>query len=71
MTRLARMQRLMIVGSRGPVEINPRDLMGKESSITGVALGMLCLLECLGRGRGRGLGRGLGLAGPGMTSVTR
>ncbi|XP_032073990.1 quinone oxidoreductase isoform X1 [Thamnophis elegans] len=30
--------RVMIVGSRGPIEINPRDTMGKESSIIGIAL---------------------------------
>ncbi|KFU87311.1 Quinone oxidoreductase, partial [Chaetura pelagica] len=30
--------RVMVVGSRGPIEINPRDTMSKESSITGVSL---------------------------------
>uniref|UniRef100_A0A3P8WMY4 Crystallin, zeta (quinone reductase) n=2 Tax=Cynoglossus semilaevis TaxID=244447 RepID=A0A3P8WMY4_CYNSE len=30
--------RVMVVGCRGTVEINPRDTMAKESSITGVAL---------------------------------
>uniref|UniRef100_A0A3Q1IG99 Enoyl reductase (ER) domain-containing protein n=1 Tax=Anabas testudineus TaxID=64144 RepID=A0A3Q1IG99_ANATE len=30
--------RVMIVGCRGPIEINPRDTMFKESSITGVSL---------------------------------
>ncbi|GLD62135.1 quinone oxidoreductase, partial [Lates japonicus] len=30
--------RVMVVGSRGPIEINPRDTMAKESSIMGVAL---------------------------------
>uniref|UniRef100_A0A8D0GV61 Crystallin zeta n=1 Tax=Sphenodon punctatus TaxID=8508 RepID=A0A8D0GV61_SPHPU len=30
--------RVMIVGSRGPIEINPRDTMFKESSIRGVSL---------------------------------
>ncbi|XP_073500008.1 quinone oxidoreductase-like [Phyllobates terribilis] len=30
--------RVMIVGSRGPIEINPRDTMMKASSITGVGL---------------------------------
>lgn len=29
---------LQIVGSRGSVEINPRDMMVKESSVVGVAL---------------------------------
>ncbi|XP_040911804.1 quinone oxidoreductase isoform X2 [Toxotes jaculatrix] len=30
--------RVTVVGSRGPIEINPRDTMAKESSIVGVAL---------------------------------
>ncbi|NWU68893.1 QOR oxidoreductase, partial [Pterocles burchelli] len=30
--------RVMVVGCRGPVEINPRDTMSKESSIIGVSL---------------------------------
>lgn len=30
--------RVIIVGCRGPIEINPRDTMAKESSIIGVAL---------------------------------
>ncbi|XP_006775970.1 PREDICTED: quinone oxidoreductase [Myotis davidii] len=30
--------RVIIVGSRGPIEINPRDTMAKEASIIGVAL---------------------------------
>ncbi|XP_044296836.1 quinone oxidoreductase [Varanus komodoensis] len=30
--------RVMIVGSRGPIEINPRDIMQKESSIRGLSL---------------------------------
>ncbi|XP_007947815.1 quinone oxidoreductase [Orycteropus afer afer] len=30
--------RVIIVGSRGPIEINPRDTMAKESSIIGVSL---------------------------------
>ncbi|KAB0401586.1 hypothetical protein E2I00_008810, partial [Balaenoptera physalus] len=30
--------RVIVVGSRGPIEINPRDTMAKESSIIGVAL---------------------------------
>ncbi|XP_028987338.1 zeta-crystallin-like [Betta splendens] len=30
--------RVMVVGCRGPIEINPRDTMVKESSITGVSL---------------------------------
>ncbi|NXJ91570.1 QOR oxidoreductase, partial [Corythaixoides concolor] len=35
---LARAGRVMVVGCRGPVEINPRDTMNKESSIIGVSL---------------------------------
>uniref|UniRef100_A0A2D4NBR4 Enoyl reductase (ER) domain-containing protein n=2 Tax=Micrurus spixii TaxID=129469 RepID=A0A2D4NBR4_9SAUR len=35
---LARGGRVMIVGSRGPIEINPRDIMGNESSIIGITL---------------------------------
>ncbi|NXP47399.1 QOR oxidoreductase, partial [Heliornis fulica] len=35
---LAYAGRVMVVGCRGPVEINPRDTMSKESSITGVSL---------------------------------
>ncbi|XP_046778946.1 quinone oxidoreductase isoform X3 [Gallus gallus] len=30
--------RVMVVGCRGPIEINPRDTMNKESSIRGVSL---------------------------------
>ncbi|MEE6494735.1 hypothetical protein FKM82_001859 [Ascaphus truei] len=30
--------RVIIIGCRGPIEINPRDTMAKESSITGVSL---------------------------------
>nr|XP_056701648.1 quinone oxidoreductase [Euleptes europaea] len=30
--------RVMIVGSRGPIEINPRETMAKESSIRGISL---------------------------------
>ncbi|NWR59970.1 QOR oxidoreductase, partial [Bucorvus abyssinicus] len=35
---LAPAGRVMVVGCRGPVEINPRDTMSKESSIIGVSL---------------------------------
>ncbi|XP_077189444.1 quinone oxidoreductase isoform X2 [Paroedura picta] len=35
---LAKGGRVMIVGSRGPIEINPRDTMAKESSIRGISL---------------------------------
>lgn len=30
--------RVIVVGSRGSIEINPRDTMAKETSIIGVAL---------------------------------
>ena len=39
LTVLAKNGRVGIVGSRGPVEINPRDLMGREAEIFGVMLG--------------------------------
>ncbi|KFZ56496.1 Quinone oxidoreductase, partial [Podiceps cristatus] len=35
---LSRAGRVMVVGCRGPAEINPRDTMSKESSIIGVSL---------------------------------
>jgi NADPH2:quinone reductase len=35
---LAQYGRLVIIGSRGPVEINPRDAMGRDATILGVAL---------------------------------
>lgn len=35
---LSRGGRVIIVGSRGPIEITPRDLMPKESSVIGVSL---------------------------------
>ncbi|XP_070602277.1 quinone oxidoreductase isoform X2 [Erythrolamprus reginae] len=35
---LSRGGRVMIVGSRGPIEINPRDTMANESSIIGISL---------------------------------
>lgn len=35
---LARRGRLVVIGSRGPVEINPRDLMGREALLTGMTL---------------------------------
>ncbi len=38
LTLLAPGGRVVVVGSRGTVEINPRDLMSRESSITGVNL---------------------------------
>ena len=28
----------MVVGSRGPIQVNPRDIMRNESSVTGVML---------------------------------
>ena len=44
--------RVVIVGSRGDVTISPRDIMAKESVVTGVMLfaakpeGLRCLLSC-------------------------
>ena len=38
LTLLARGGRVMIVGSRGPVEINPRDTMSREADVSGVML---------------------------------
>lgn len=37
---LARGGRVTVVGSRGPIEINPRDTMSREASISGVMLGL-------------------------------
>lgn len=39
LTILAPHGRVVIVGSRGPVEINPRDLMQREADVRGVMLG--------------------------------
>jgi NADPH2:quinone reductase len=39
LTILAPRGRVVIIGSRGPVEINPRDLMSREADIRGVMLG--------------------------------
>lgn len=38
LTVLARGGRVVIIGSRGPVEINPRDAMGREAAILGLVL---------------------------------
>jgi NADPH2:quinone reductase len=38
LTLLARGGRVLVVGSRGPVEINPRDTMSREAMISGVML---------------------------------
>ncbi len=38
LTLLAPGGRVVVVGSRGPVEINPRDTMGREASILGMSL---------------------------------
>ena len=38
LTILGRRGRVVIIGSRGPVEINPRDAMGREASILGMVL---------------------------------
>ncbi len=35
---LAPQGRVVVIGSRGPVEVNPRDLMGRDASITGMTL---------------------------------
>jgi NADPH2:quinone reductase len=35
---LARFGRVVVIGSRGPIEINPRDTMGRDASIHGMAL---------------------------------
>jgi NADPH2:quinone reductase len=36
---LARFGRVVVIGSRGPVEINPRDTMGRNADIRGMLLG--------------------------------
>jgi NADPH2:quinone reductase len=38
LTVLAQGGRVVIIGSRGPVEINPRDLMAREASVLGMVL---------------------------------
>lgn len=38
LTALARFGRVVVVGSRGPVEVNPRDLMSRDASIIGMIL---------------------------------
>ena len=38
LTLLAKGGRVVVIGSRGPVEINPRDTMGRDASIHGMAL---------------------------------
>ncbi|MGC4119213.1 MAG: NADPH:quinone reductase [Myxococcales bacterium] len=38
LTALARFGRVVIVGSRGPVEVNPRELMSRDASIIGMIL---------------------------------
>jgi NADPH2:quinone reductase len=35
---LAKFGRVVVIGSRGPVEVNPRDTMGRDASIHGMAL---------------------------------
>lgn len=39
LTLLAKRGRVVVIGSRGPVEINPRDLMGRDADIRGMILG--------------------------------
>ena len=38
LTYLSKYGRVVIVGSRGPVEINPRDVMGRDAAILGMTL---------------------------------
>jgi NADPH:quinone reductase len=38
LTLMSQNGRVIVVGSRGPVEINPRDLMSKELQVSGVML---------------------------------
>lgn len=38
LTILARNGRVVVIGSRGPVEINPRDTMGRDAAILGMTL---------------------------------
>lgn len=38
LTVLARSGRVVVIGSRGPVEINPRDAMGRDAAILGMVL---------------------------------
>jgi NADPH:quinone reductase len=38
LTVLAKNGRVVVIGSRGPVEINPRDAMGREAAIYGMSL---------------------------------
>ncbi|HVZ80094.1 MAG TPA: NADPH:quinone reductase [bacterium] len=38
LTLLAKYGRVVVIGSRGPVEVNPRDSMGREASIHGMTL---------------------------------
>jgi len=38
LTMLAARGRVVVIGSRGPVEINPRDTMGRDASILGMSL---------------------------------
>jgi NADPH2:quinone reductase len=38
LTLLAKHGRVVVIGSRGPVEINPRDLMGRDAAILGMTL---------------------------------
>ena len=40
LTVLAKKGRAVVIGSRGPIEINPRDTMGREADIRGVTLAM-------------------------------
>jgi NADPH2:quinone reductase len=59
LTMLARGGRVAVIGSRGTVEINPRDAMGREADIRGVFLGGASEKEY----RDMHAGIGAGLAG--------
>lgn len=48
--------RVAVVGSRGPVEINPRDAMQREASIFGVMLRLACPSELQETARAIGVG---------------
>ena len=39
--------RVVVIGSRGTVEINPRDLMAKEACVMGLALGLASSAELI------------------------
>lgn len=61
LTVLSRGGRVVIIGSRGPVEINPREIMAREADIRGVMLGLAAPaeLEAIHRDLQAGLARGV------------